>query len=93
MTAEALKFNTYAHLPEIQAACLRVLVLDDSKSGIDKLEPWVRFRIEDAAKTLDECHELIAALETYVDAIQKADCKAFKKLAQRYAEKEPTDGR
>lgn len=93
MAKKELRYKTYAHLPEIQAACLRVMVLDDAESGIDTLPDWVRFRITDAAKSLDECHERIAALERYVSLVQSASSKAFSKLAKRFAAESATDGR
>lgn len=93
MEGETLRYETYGHLPEIQAACLRVIVLENKDSGIDTLPAWVRFRIEDAAKTLDECCERIEALEEYVELIQQADTKAFKALAERFRAEEATDGR
>lgn len=80
------EYKTLAHLPEISAACLRVLVLDNEKSGIDTLGPWVRFRIEDAAKTLDECAERLAALERYVELVIGAEEDAFSQLCEETAE-------
>ena len=83
-------YETFSHLPEISAGLLRVIVLDHEKSGIDSLEPWVRFRIEDAAKCLDECHEMIESLEKYVSAVVGAEKKAFRKLAKKFQESEST---
>lgn len=76
------KYVTFSHLPEISAACLRVMVLEDEKSGIDKLPGWVRFRVEEAARTLDECAKRIAALEKYVGLVIKAEKKAFAALVE-----------
>lgn len=88
------QYKCYAHLPEIQAACLRVMVLEDSKSAIGTLPGWVQFRIKEAAETLSECHDRIAALEAYVEAVQEANRIAFSDLASKYpAEEESTDGR
>lgn len=84
MASEEQLYERYSHLPDIQAACLRVMVLEESKSGIDSLPKWVRFRIEDAVRTLDECCERIEALEAYVEAVQEADRKAFSELAKKY---------
>jgi hypothetical protein len=83
-------YETFSHLPEISAGLLRVLVLDHEKSGIDSLEPWVRFRIEDAAKCLQECQERIEALEKYVSAVVGAEKKAFRKLAKKFQASEAT---
>lgn len=82
---DGLQYKTFAYLPEVSAACLRVMVLDDEKSGIDKLEPWVRFRIEDAARTLDQCAERMAALERYVDLVIGAEREAFAELCEATA--------
>lgn len=76
------EYRTLAYLPELSAACLRVMVLDDEKSGIDKLEPWVRFRIEDAARTLDDCARRMAALERYVELVIGAEKEAFAELCE-----------
>ena len=83
---EEPKYDTFAHLPEISAACLRVMVLDDSKSGIDTLKPYVRFRVQEAAAMLDECAKRLAALEKYVELVQAAAGKAFADLAEEFAE-------
>ena len=83
---EKPKYDTFAHLPEISGACLRVMVLDDPKSGIDTLQPYVRFRVQEAADTLDECAKRLAALEKYVELVQAAAGKAFADLAEEFAE-------
>ena len=88
MDEEAREYKTFSHLPEVAAALLRVMVLDDEKSRIDTLEPWVRFRIEDAAKTLDECCRRFEALERYVDLVIGAEKEAFKELCEATAENE-----
>ena len=80
------EYKTLAYLPEISAACLRVMVLDDEKSGIDKLETWVRFRIEDAARTLDDCAKRLSALERYVELVIGAEKEAFSQLCEETAE-------
>ena len=79
------EYKTLAYLPEVSAACLRVMVLDDEKSGIDKLEPWVRFRIEEAARTLDDCAKRMAALERYVELVIGAEKEAFAELCEATA--------
>ena len=83
---EKANYDTFAHLPEISGACLRVMVLDDPKSGIDTLQPYVRFRVQEAADTLDECAKRLAALEKYVELVQAAAGKAFADLAEEFAE-------
>ena len=35
-------------LADISAACLRVMILNNPRSGIDKLHPYVRNHIEDS---------------------------------------------
>jgi hypothetical protein len=82
---ESPKYDTFAHLPEISGACLRVMVLDDSKSGIDTLHPYVRFRVQEAADMLDECAKRLAALEKYVELVQAAADKAFADLAEEFS--------
>lgn len=81
-------YNTFSHLPEVAAAALRVMVLDDEKSGIDSLESWVRFRIEDAARTLDDCARRMEALERYVELVVGAEKEAFAELCQATADNE-----
>jgi len=88
MEKEASKYETFAHLPEISAAALRVMVLDDPKSGIDTLPEYVRFRVQEAADLLDECAERIEALERYVELVQKAAGEAFSELTEKFAEAE-----
>jgi hypothetical protein len=82
MSEEQQKYDTLSWEPEVVAAALRVLILDDEKSGIDKLEPWVRFRIAEAADVLDRCVKNLEALERYVELIQEADREAFKELCE-----------
>jgi hypothetical protein len=83
---EKQHYETFAHLPEISGACLRVMVLDDPKSGIDTLQPYVRFRVQEAADLLDECAKRLAALEKYVELVQSAAGKAFADLVEEFAE-------
>jgi len=83
---EQPKYDTFAHLPEISGACLRVMVLDDPKSGIDTLQPYVRCRVQEAADLLDECAKRLAALERYVELVQAAAGKAFADLAEEFSE-------
>jgi len=82
MSEEQQKYDTLSWEPEVTAGLLRVLVLDDEKSGIDKLEPWVRFRITEAADVLDRCAKHLEALERYVELIHEADREAFKDLCE-----------
>lgn len=58
-------WSMYTEIAEVSAAALRVMVLDDEKSGIDRAEPYVRMRIEDAAHVLDECAARLEALESF----------------------------
>jgi hypothetical protein len=81
-------YETLNELAEISAAALRVMVLENKDSGIDTLKPFVRFRIEEAAKTLDECAERLAALEKYVELIQAADREAFSELCESVRSRE-----
>ena len=83
---EARVYKTLNELAEVSAACLRVMILDDSSSGIDTLHPYVRFRIEEAAELLSECSERLAALEKYVELIQAADREAFSELCESVRE-------
>ena len=69
--SDQMTYETLSWEPEMAAGCLRVL------STIDTLEPWVRFRIQEAAEILDRCAERLKALEQYVELIQEADRKAF----------------
>jgi hypothetical protein len=85
---EARVYKTLNELAEVSAACLRVMILDDSSSGIDTLQPYVRFRIEEAAETLSECSERLAALEKYVELIHAADREAFSELCESMREDE-----
>ena len=79
-------YDTFAHLPEISGACLRVMVLDDPKSGIDTLQPYVRFRVQEAADLLDKCAKRLAALEKYVELVQEAAGHAFADLVEEFAD-------
>lgn len=58
-------WSTYTEIAEVAAAALRVMVLDDEKSGLDRAEPYVRIRIEDAVKVLDECAARLDTLEQF----------------------------
>lgn len=60
-------YGKFAHLPEISGACLRVMVLDDPKSGIDTLKPYVRFRVQEAADLLDECAKRLGGCTPQLD--------------------------
>lgn len=82
MSEEQQKYDTLSWEPEVTAGLLRVFVLDDEKSGINKLEPWVRFRIDEAADVLDRCAKHLEALERYVELIHEADREAFKDLCE-----------
>ena len=82
------KYDTFSHLPEISAAALRVMVLNDQKSGIDTLPAYVRFRVQEAADLLDECAERIAALEKYVALVQGAAGEAFSELCENFVDAE-----
>lgn len=88
MEQESGKYDTFAHLPEISAAALRVMVLEDKKSGIDTLPGYVRIRVQEAADLLDECAERIAALEKYVALVQQAAGDAFSELSEKFADTE-----
>lgn len=61
----------FAGLAEISAAAMRVLVLDNTKSDIDRAQPWVRMRCEESAKMLDFCASRINALENFVTQLTK----------------------
>ena len=69
MTEE--KIVNFAGYAEISAATIRVLVLDNDKSGIDRAEPWVRMRCKEASRMLDFCAERINALEHFVNELTK----------------------
>lgn len=86
MDNEAGKYDTFSHLPEISAAALRVMVLNDPKSGIDTLPKYVRLRVQEAADLLDKCAERIEALEQYVRLVQGAAGEAFSELAEKFAD-------
>lgn len=88
MDKEGNQYDTFSHLPEISAAALRVMVLEDPKSGIDTLPVYVRFRVQEAADLLDECAQRIEALERYVSLVQKASDEAFRELAEKFADAE-----
>jgi len=75
--SDQMTYETVSWEPETAAGCLRVFLLENQESGIDTLEPWVRFRIQEAAEILDRCAERLKALEQYVELIQEADRKAF----------------
>lgn len=59
------QWSTYNEIAEVAAAALRVMVLDDEKSGLDKAEPYVRTRIEDAVRVLEECADRLDTLESF----------------------------
>lgn len=78
------QYETLSWFPETEAAALR-LVLDNDKSGIDTLPAWVRFRVEEAVKTLDECADRLEALERYVELVTAAESEAFGELCKATA--------
>jgi hypothetical protein len=80
--SEEKVYKTLNEMAEVSAACLRVMILNDKDSGIDTLQPYVRFRIEEAAEMLSECSERLAALEKYVELIHAADREAFSELCE-----------
>jgi len=78
---EKQKYDTLSYLPEIEAGLLRVTILEaPERSGIDTLPAWVRFMIEEAARTLEECAVNLKALERYVELIKAAEHEAFGEL-------------
>jgi hypothetical protein len=78
--SEKMTYKTLSWQPDVAAGILRAFVLGKKESGIDTLEPWVRFRIEEAAEALEEAAKRLEALEKYVTLIQEADSKAFADL-------------
>ena len=86
--SEGKVYKTLNELAEISAAALRVFVLDNDKSGVDTLEPFVRIRVEEAAEMLDECVTRLAALERYVQLIHDADRDAFAELCESVQDEE-----
>lgn len=79
---ESRRYDTFSHLPELEAACLRVLVLQNPAAKIDTLPDFVRFRIQSASETLDKCHRRIEALERFVEIIVTAEREAFSDLVE-----------
>lgn len=75
-------WTTFSEIAEVAAAALRVLVLENPDSGIGRAEPFVLARIEDAAATLDECAERLAALEQFFIATGDAGSKVYETLVQ-----------
>lgn len=69
--ADKEEILNFAGLAEISAAAMRVLVLDDDKSDIDRAKSWVRMRCQESAKMLDFCASRIVALETFVSQLIK----------------------
>ena len=59
------QWSAYTEIAEVAAAALRVMVLDDERSGLDRAEPYVRVRIEDTVRVLDECAARLDALESF----------------------------
>lgn len=75
-------YETFSYLPEVEAACLRVILLENPEAKIDTLPDFVRFRIQSAADTLDKCHRRIAALERFVEIMATAEREAFSELVE-----------
>lgn len=75
-------YKTFSYLPEVEAACLRVMLLQNPGAKIDTLPDFVRFRIQSAADTLDKCHRRIEALERFVEIIVTAEREAFSDLVE-----------
>jgi hypothetical protein len=59
------RWSTYTEIAEVAAAALRVMLLDNEKSGLDRAEPYVRTRVEDAVRVLEECADRLHALESF----------------------------
>jgi hypothetical protein len=82
------EYDTLSYLPEIAAGLLRVTILENpERSGIDTLPAWVRFRIEEAARTLEECAVNLEALERYVELVTAAEHEAFGELCAATAKR------
>jgi hypothetical protein len=79
---ESKRYDTFSYLPELEAACLRVLVLQNPAAKIDTLPDFVRFRIQSASETLDKCHRRIEALERFVEIMVTAEREAFSGLVE-----------
>lgn len=71
MSDDDIEIVNFAGLAEISAAAMRVFVLDNSKSNIDRAESWVRMRCEESAEMLDFCANRIKALEQFVTELTK----------------------
>lgn len=75
-------WSTFSEIAEVTAAALRVFVLENPESGIDAAQPYVRMRVEEAAETLSECAERLAALEDFFIAVGESGSKLYETLAQ-----------
>lgn len=76
------RWSTYSEIAEIAAAALRVMVLENEKSGLDRAEPYVRVRIEDAVRVLDECAARLDALETFFIKVGEIGSGAYETLCE-----------
>jgi hypothetical protein len=81
-------WETLSEIAEVSAAALRVMVLNDPNSGIDKAEPHVRFRVEEAAKILDECAARLEALEGFFIEVGELGSKTIESMRSAFAEQE-----
>lgn len=76
------RWSTYSEIAEIAAAALRVMVLENEKSGLDRAEPYVRVRIEDTVRVLDECAARLDALETFFIKVGEIGSGAYETLCE-----------
>lgn len=76
------RWSTYSEIAEIAAAALRVMVLENEKSGLDMAEPYVRVRIEDTVRVLDECAARLDALETFFIKVGEIGSGAYETLCE-----------
>lgn len=76
------QWSTFSEIAEVSAAAMRVLVLENADSGVDLAAPFVRTRIEDAVRVLEECAVRLAALEDFFLRVGEAGSTTFDSLAE-----------